>query len=117
MRSSCDGKETNCGYSELKWFEESVSIDARDAEAPCDEIDAQVVRDVVYPKLAPCDTRVQAHSKISLVHLKSTANVDEAAVKTLEDTEEAMAEFAKSVVSVVLSRSSVFIVCECCCGQ
>ena len=61
------------------------------------EINAQVVRDVVYPKLAPCDTR--AKQEIPLVHLRSTSNVDEAAVKTLEDTEEAMAEFAKSVVS------------------
>jgi hypothetical protein len=61
------------------------------------EIDAQVVRDVVYPKLAPCDTR--AKDEIPLVHLKSTANVDEASLKTLEDTEEAMAEFAKSILS------------------
>jgi len=61
------------------------------------DIDAQVVKDVVYPKLAPCDTR--AKEDIPIVNLKSDANGDEAVVKILEDTEEAVAEFAKNVIS------------------
>ena len=61
------------------------------------DIDAEVVKDVVYPKLAPCDTR--AKEDIPIVNLKSDANGDEVVVKILEDTEEAVAEFAKNVIS------------------
>ena len=59
--------------------------------------------------------RYASKHEIPLVHLKSTANVDEAAVKTLEDTEEAMAEFAKSVSEC--SPEVRFLSSQCCCGQ
>ena len=61
------------------------------------DIDAQAVTDIIHPKIAPCDTR--AREDIPLVHLKSSSNEEETFVNSLEDTEEAIAEFMTNVVN------------------
>ena len=75
------------------------------------DIDAQAVTDIIHPKIAPCDTR--AREDIPLVHLKSSSNEEETFVNSLEDTEEAIAEFMTNVVNEcspevqLLSSSSI----------